>query len=307
MDTRFLESFVMVVETGSIAETARRLYLTPAAVAQRLRALEAEIGKPLVSRVGRSVRPTETGTAILDRARLLLRTTRELRTIDAEGVLSGSLRLGATSTALTGLMPGILSALVAVHPLIELYIVPGTSVDLYHRVLRGDLDAAVIVQPQFAIPKSGDWQLLYEEPMVVIAPEAQAAEDPHRLLATEPFMRYDRNHWGGQIVDRYLRYAGIRPRERFEMDALDAIAAMVDRGLGVSLVPDWAPPWPAGLRIAKLPLPIPGWVRGVGLFWLRTTPAARLVRAFREVAVGAMAEMPGGRKTPRPPETVRST
>lgn len=293
MDTRFLESFVMVVETGSIAETARRLYLTPAAVAQRLRALESELGKPLVSRVGRTVRPTETGMAILDRAQLLLRTARELRAVDVEGVLSGSLRLGATSTALTGLMPRILSALMGRHPQIELYIVPGTSVDLYHQVLQGDLDGAVIVQPQFAIPKACDWQLLHEEPMVVLAPEAMRDADPHHLLATEPFMRYDRNHWGGQLVDRYLRTAGIRPRERFEMDALDAIAAMVDRGLGVSLVPDWAPPWPEGLRIAKLPLPIPGWVRSVGLFWVRMTPAARLVRALSEVAVDAMAEWKG--------------
>lgn len=304
MDTRFLESFVMVVETGSIAETARRLYLTPAAVAQRLRALEAEIGKPLVSRVGRTVRPTETGTAILDRAHLLLRTARELRAVEDGGVLSGSLRLGATSTALTGLMPLILSELMGRHPQIELYIVPGTSVDLYHQVLRGDLDAAVIVQPQFAIPKSCDWRLLHEEPMVVLAPAARAAEDPHRLLASEPFLRYDRNHWGGQLVDRYLRCAGIRPRERFEMDALDAIAAMVDRCLGVSLVPDWAPPWPEGLKIAKLPLPIPGWVRRVGLFWVRMTPAERLVRGLGEVAVAAMENL--GRSE-APPQTVRST
>ena len=149
-----------------------------------------------------------------------------------------------------------------------------------------------------------DWRLLHEEPMVVLAPAARAAEDPHRLLASEPFLRYDRNHWGGQLVDRYLRAAGIRPRERFEMDALDAIAAMVDRGLGVSLVPDWAPPWPEGLKIAKLALPLPGWVRSVGLFWVRMTPAERLVRALGEVAVAAMENLGRGEA---PPQAVRST
>ena len=45
MDTRFLDSFVTVVDGGSIAEAARRLNLTPAAVAQRIRALESEIGR----------------------------------------------------------------------------------------------------------------------------------------------------------------------------------------------------------------------------------------------------------------------
>ena len=52
MDTQFLESFVMVVEHGSVAEAARRLNLTAAAVTQRIRALEREIGTALVSRSG---------------------------------------------------------------------------------------------------------------------------------------------------------------------------------------------------------------------------------------------------------------
>ena len=56
MDTQFLESFLLVVEHGSVAEAARRLNLTPAGVTQRLKALEQELGMALVSRSGRTVR-----------------------------------------------------------------------------------------------------------------------------------------------------------------------------------------------------------------------------------------------------------
>ena len=73
----------------------------------------------------------------------------------------------------------------------------------------------------------------------------------HDLLANEPLIRYDRNQWGGRQADEYLRKVGIVPRERFELNALNAIAVMVDRGLGVSLVPDWARPWPEGLKLAR--------------------------------------------------------
>jgi DNA-binding transcriptional LysR family regulator len=45
MDTRFLESLVTVADSGSIAEAARRLNLTPAGVTQRIRALENEIDR----------------------------------------------------------------------------------------------------------------------------------------------------------------------------------------------------------------------------------------------------------------------
>ena len=79
--------------------------------------------------------------------------------------------------------------------------------------------------------------------------------DPNVALASEPFIRLDRTGWAGRLVDGYLRHARIRPKERFELDGLEAITIMVDRGLGVSLVPDWSPPWPEGLSLRKLPVP----------------------------------------------------
>jgi hypothetical protein len=42
----------------------------------------------------------------------------------------------------------------------DVYIRRGTSAESYHRVLDDDLDAAIIVQPPFAIPKSCDWRIL---------------------------------------------------------------------------------------------------------------------------------------------------
>ena len=75
---------------------------------------------------------------------------------------------------------------------------------------------------------------------MVLAPQSMAGRDPHVLLSTQPFIRYDRNQWGGHQVEGYLHRVGIKPRERYELNALNAIAVMVELGLGVSLVPDWA-------------------------------------------------------------------
>ncbi|MGO7690385.1 LysR family transcriptional regulator, partial [Rhizobium ruizarguesonis] len=74
----FLETFVVVAERHSLAEAAKRLNLTPAAVAQRIRALEAELGVRLLVSSGRVMRPTEDGFAILERCRDLVRDTRDL-------------------------------------------------------------------------------------------------------------------------------------------------------------------------------------------------------------------------------------
>ncbi|MBD9370570.1 LysR family transcriptional regulator [Xanthomonas sp. XNM01] len=282
MDTQFLNTFVTVVDRGSMAAAARVLNITPAAVAQQIRTLERELGAPLIARVGRTVSMTGEGARILQRARDLLRDVADMRSVANDNAVSGELRLGACPTALAGMLPDILARMVATFPQINVFIKPGYSADLYRAVEEGEVDAAVVLQAPFALPKTCDWQLLREEPLVVLAPESMAGRDPHDLLRNEPLIRYDRNQWGGRQAEEYLRSAGIVPRERFELNALNAIAVMVDRGLGVSLVPDWAQPWPEGVRLVRLPLPLPCVPRCIGLVWSRSTVRIRLVNVLRE-------------------------
>ncbi|MDQ8729251.1 LysR family transcriptional regulator [Bradyrhizobium sp. LHD-71] len=288
MDTDFLESFVAVVEGGSIAEAARRLNLTPAAVALRTRTLEKEFGVRLLIRSGRTVTPTEAGREMIELGRRLLRDVRDMKAALTVETYSGELRVGAVSTAITGLMPKILTTVQEVHPGMEIDVVPGSSTDLYAKVLSGELDGAIIVEPHFAMSKASGWAVLREEPLLVIAPASMAGSDAHSVLRSEPFIRYGRSLWGGRLVDNYLSRAGIRPKERFELATLDAIAVLVDQGLGVSLVPDWTPPWPEGLSLAKLKLPLRAEPRRLGLLWMKGSARVRLLRAFLEQAMASM-------------------
>ncbi|MBM2854857.1 MAG: LysR family transcriptional regulator [Steroidobacteraceae bacterium] len=296
MDTQFLHTFVTVVDNGSMAAAARLLNITPAAVAQQIHTLERQIGAPLIARAGRTVSVTEAGARILERARALLRGVAELRTVATDDGTSGELRLGAGTTALTGILPDILTRTVARFPQISVFIRPGYSVDLHRAVESGELDAAIVLEAPFALHKTCGWHLLREEALVVLAPESLAGCDPHELLATQPLIRYDRNQWGGHQADEYLRMAKIKPRERFELNALNAIAVMVDRGLGVSLVPDWARPWPEGLRLVRLPLPLPIAPRRIGVVWSRSTIRIRLVMAFLDDALATVATPAGTSK-----------
>jgi DNA-binding transcriptional LysR family regulator len=277
VETQFLHTFITTVDHGSMAAAARMLNITPAAVAQQIRTLEREIGATLIARVGRTVSVTEEGSRILERSRELLRNVSDLRSVANESGVSGELRLGACPTALAGMLPDVLARMVETFPRINVFIKPGYSVDLYRAVEGGELDAAVVLQAPFPLPKTCQWQLLREEPLIVLAPRSMAGRDPHELLASEPLIRYDRNQWGGRQADDYLREHGIVPRERFELNALNAIAVMVDRGLGVSLVPDWAKPWPEGLDLVRIPLPHAAVPRRIGIVWSRSSVRVRLV------------------------------
>jgi DNA-binding transcriptional LysR family regulator len=284
MDTRFLESLVTVADCGSIAEAARRLNLTPAGVAQRIRALENDFGARLVFRSGRAVQPTEAARAILTRARVLLGEAHDLKSIVSSRELSGELRLGAIQTSLSGLLPDMLIAFTQAYPRIEVRIVRDHSAGLYRKVLDEEIDVALTSEPPFAIPKTITWHVLREEPFLLLTPASMPIRNAHTVLAQEPFIRLDRNVYAGQLIDGYLRKVGIRPRERYELDGLELIAVMVDRGLGVSVLPDWAPPWPEGLSLRKQRLPDRTFKRRVGLLWNRAALRIRLIQAFREQA-----------------------
>lgn len=288
----------MVLELGSLSDAARKLGVTPAAVAARIRTLEDEIGASLVKRTGRYVKPTMAGINILERSRGLLRDMRDLRVAaNTEGSL-GELRLGVFPSAMTSLLPRVLQRLYRKQPDLKILVTSGTSLELSCKVGDGTLDASVVVEPQYPIPKSCEWSELVAEPLVLVVPAALAKADPHHLLTSEPFIRYDRQLLGGQLAERYLRQHGISPADRVELDSVMAIAALVDLGLGVALLPDWAPLWHAGLAIARIALPHRPPTRRVGLIWALHGPRAALAEAFFAEARAAV-------RRPRKADTTR--
>jgi DNA-binding transcriptional LysR family regulator len=269
METNYLRTFVWVVEAGSMSEAARRLDITSAAVAQQLRVLEGELGAPLLRRAGRTVSATEAGHRLLAHARTLLRDVGHLRAVVAEPDTAIELEVGAINTMLHGLMPTVLESLVRERPEARLVVRSGLTSELYEAVLREQLDAAICLHPPFTLPKTVHWAPLREEHLVVLAPQAWAARDPHTLLREEPLIRYDRRLGGGQAAERYLQRAGITPRERFEVSSLAAIAMLVARGLGVSIAPDATTDWWGHWPVVRLPLPQPVQARHFGMVWLR--------------------------------------
>jgi DNA-binding transcriptional LysR family regulator len=280
METRFLETYLLVARHGSLVEAARLLGITPAAVTQRVKALEQEIGTSLLVRSGRRVKPTEAGHAILANAAQVLKEIQRLRAAALADQPMGELRIGAISTAMTGLLPLALKRMRARMPQVEVFLLPGPSAALYRALCDGQLDIALLVAPPFALPKTLGSTRIRTDRFVLLAPAAQRGRDAADLLTSEPFIRYDRNNWGGRLVQSWLEKQGIVPKDWIELDQVEAIAVMVSAGLGVSILPEWAPPWPAGVDTAQLALPGPDLVRHIDAIWMRDTPTERLSRTL---------------------------
>jgi DNA-binding transcriptional LysR family regulator len=284
MDTRFLQSFVAVVDCGSVADASRRLDLPATTVTQQMRSLEADIGCQLLTRVGRTVKPTVVGARLVDQAREVLRGVRELRSAASDtGLPAGPLRLGATPTALMGMVPALLRRWMSAHPTVQIYIEPGTSSKLLERVVDGNLDVAILVHPIFAMPKTCEWRMLRSEALILLAPQEMIVRDPLLTAAREPFILYDRKVVAGKMADEYLRSRGIKPKVRFELDGIEHIAQLVAEGFGVSILPDWPAVGKPDGRTKRCPLPPPCPSREVGMVWLRSSVRSPLANALYDL------------------------
>ncbi|MEH6629951.1 MAG: LysR family transcriptional regulator [Halopseudomonas aestusnigri] len=286
MNSQFLESLIAVSQCGSIAEAARVQGLTPTAISQRLKSLEDLMDTPLTLRAGKTVRLTEAAIRILPHARLLLKEQRNLIEALNQNRVSGRIEFGAISTAMTGIIPGALNALGRCKHDLEIKLHPGTSAQLYNKLLTDELDAVIITKPPFQIPKGVKVSEIHKEKLCLIAaqdylkPAAKSTENfkgnflsdaLHKQIQQFPFIRYDQKSWGGGYVRSYLEDQSLKVQEFCELDALEAISVLVNSGLGLALVPNWPAPWADGLTLEKITIPNKAYSRQIVLLRKRET------------------------------------
>ncbi|GLO69324.1 LysR family transcriptional regulator [Phaeobacter inhibens] len=236
MDIRFLSSLVTTIEEGSLAAAARREGITASAISQRIAALEADVGVVLLCRAGRVMQPTAECRRLLPKMREILRAEAELRGQLRGASLSGTLRLGAVSTAMGDYAGTILRHLRKAAPEVALQLVPGTSEGLYALMQQGQVDAALLIEPPFALPKAYVFKEVARQPIGLLQAEMDRDGPSDGVL---PFLIYSRDAWGGARCWQALTQRVDMPDILAELDALELIAQMVAEGTAQAVVPLW--------------------------------------------------------------------
>ncbi len=234
---RELKTFLAVARHGTFAAAGLHIGLTQSAVSAQIRNLENALGIRLFDRTGRQATLNAAGQRALPMAQEMLAIFSRMAVDDAASEFRGELKIGAVATAQTGLLPQALLRLRQQAPGLEPKLVPGVSLNLLSQVDAGEVDLAIMIKPPFELPKELSAQVIRREPFVLIVPPQVEGDDPLRLLAERPHVRYDRNSFGGRLVTRFLREQRIEVNVALELDELEAIVKMVESGLGVSLLP----------------------------------------------------------------------
>lgn len=251
---RELKTLIAIAQQGTFAAAGNKIGLTQAAVSAQMKRLEQELGITLFERKGRAAILTQRGQDTLQQAHTLLALYSTLgASLTGQG-LNTRVNVGAIASIQRTFLPDILANFHLQFPDCRTRVVPGLSMELMNHVDAGELDMAVIIRPPFSLHSDLRWTPLAHEPFRLIVPRQLPVKHWQEMLATHPFVRYDRASFGGRQVDRFLRDNHCHVREVCEVDELDAIVQLVAKGVGVALVPQAIAHqhWPAGVRVIDL-------------------------------------------------------
>jgi DNA-binding transcriptional LysR family regulator len=238
-----IEAFLEVARRQNLSRAAEALFVSQPTLTARLQSLEAALGEQLFVRTRRGMRLTEAGDAFLPYAEHALRALADGRERLAElrrGV-AGRLVLGAPPTVSTYTLPALLARFSAAHPGVRLAVKTGTSEEILDMVLHDQVQLGIIRalanQEIESIP-------LYTDTLVLIAgPGHRLARSPAgrqaRMadLAGEVLVLFGRSSSYLEFTTATFRQAGVLPGSVLELDNIEAAKKMVERGLGVAMVP----------------------------------------------------------------------
>jgi DNA-binding transcriptional LysR family regulator len=242
MQLQQLLYFVTVAETQHFTRAAELVHVAQPSLSQQIRALEKELGAELFSRARGNVALTEAGETLLPLARRILADaeTARLEVQELAQLRRGRVRLGATPSLCTGLLPDVLRVFHDRHPGIRLLIEEGGSHDLVRQLARGALDLALIVLPlPPASPALTTVELLREDLVVVSSAAVPPPRRPVRIadLRHQPLVMFRHGYDLRELTVAACRAEGFEPSFTVEGGEMDAVLGFVRAGLGIAVVP----------------------------------------------------------------------
>jgi DNA-binding transcriptional LysR family regulator len=238
-----IEGFVEIARQGNMGRAAQALSISQPALSARLQALEEELGAGLFRRTHAGMVLTPAGRAFLphaDRAIEAIRSGGSLVRQLEHGVV-GELALAVAPAVSAYVLPEILVRFTERHPDVRLLVRTGHSEEIVDLVARGEVELGIVRQLRDARVRS---RPLYEDELLLVArpdhPFAVAGTVDVSEISGAQLILFDRTSSYYDVTNALFRIAGVVPRGVTEVDNIEAAKRMVERGLGVALLPGTA-------------------------------------------------------------------
>lgn len=258
------EALIKAIETGTMTQAAEELGYTQSGLTRALDALEKQWNVRLLNRGRNGVQLTAEGQMLLPYIRTVLHDQRRLneRIGEINGLREGFIRVGTFNSVSAQWLPGIIKEFSNDYPGVRFELLHGTDEQVVSWIEDGRVDVGFIAYPT---AEGLDADFLYRDPIVGIFaeddPHAKETTFPIKELANLPYIAL--NEGVEDEITAILNQNNIRPDARFIESDDHAVIAMVEQGLGTSLM-SMMMLQGFNRRIAAVPLDPPGY-RDLGI------------------------------------------
>ncbi|SAL56874.1 LysR family transcriptional regulator [Caballeronia turbans] len=237
-----LITFATVAEHGNISRAAVALHLSQPAVSGQLRLLQEEFGEPLYQRDGRGVRLTAAGEQLLGHAERLRETFRAAHALrDAlRGLERGTLRIGASTTPASYLLPYLIAAFHKRYPDVVVTTIDGNTADIVAAL--GSLDIALVEgSPGSDLPLGTTVTSWREDEIVAILPNGHSLADGRESvtldeLGEHPLVLREPGSGVRQVIERAFADCDAPMRVALEIAGVEGVKEAVRAGMGIGFV-----------------------------------------------------------------------
>lgn len=240
LNLHLLRFFFAVAQTGSFSRAADELNVSQPAISRGVRDFELQVGCRLLDRGPRGVRLTREGDALFRHAKTLFAMERsaedELRSL--RGLGSGSLRIGASTTIATYMLPKYLGAFHRTYPGIDLSITSENTRSIAGLLMKNEIDVAFVEGPVDVAGIVSEAWITDEMVLITSADHAFVHDDEpiDRIrLEGETFIFREPGSGSREVVAEALKANGVNPVRRLDVGSTEAIKQLVASGVGVAI------------------------------------------------------------------------
>ncbi len=241
LNLHLLRMFSTVVRSGSFSKAAEILNISQPAISKGVRDFELQVGCRLLNRSPKGVVPTPEGLALSRRAEALFAVERaaEEELSALRGLHNGSLRIGASTTIATYMIPRYLGAFHRTFPGVDLQLISANTRDIVEQMVEQNIDIGLVEGPVddrnlIAEPWRTDVMKLITAPDHAFAAAAEPI-DPKRI-EDEVLIVREPGSGSREVVTQALAARGIEVARTLEIGSTAAIKQVVAAGLGISIV-----------------------------------------------------------------------
>lgn len=232
-----------VAEHQNFTKAAEKCFVTQPTLSMQIQKLEEELDVQIFDRTKKPIELTEIGKMIVSQAKNIVNEADRIQDIvdQQKGFVGGEFKLGIIPTVMPTLLPMFLKSFIKRYPKVKLKIEELTTEEIIHRIIDGNLDAAIA-----ATPLENDQikeRVLYYEPFVAFVPENHLMSNKDKInaedLELDNMLLLEDGHCFREGVINLCKSFKLNPEDSFQLESgsIETLIKLSNEGLGMTLLP----------------------------------------------------------------------